>query len=325
MIVISLFFFSSSAEFNNLSSPSLGDGAELLDESQYLSGGNNLSSADLSLNIVRGEQLSAVAPPFSISGAVLGSWGIGKTAEITEYLVQKGDSLSSVAEQFEISLNTILWANDLNKNSTISPGQKLIILPVSGALHIVRERDTLSEIAEIYQADLKAILNFNNIFDEKAIYPGDKLIIPDGKKPTVNTVSYQSVPLADSFFICPIPSPCRISQGLHWYNAIDFSNNRCGDPVFAAAGGLVQKKGYTQLGGNFVRISHPNGVITYYGHLSKSVVDVGQKVFQGQIIGYVGCTGYTVPSGYRGCHLHFDVIFAENPFARYQVGSQLGQ
>jgi LysM repeat protein len=325
LILGSLLFISSDSEFDNVSSLNFNNKTELLDEGQYLSRENIPSSSELSLNIIGEEQLCAVAPPFSISGRILGSWGNGEVKEITEYIVQEGDTLSSVAEDFEISLETVLWANDLSKKSLISPGQKLIILPVTGILHIVRERDTLSEIAEIYQADLEEILEFNGIFDETAIYPGDTLIIPGGEEPVVSSVSYQSVPLADSFFICPIPAPCRITQGLHWQNAIDFSNGRCGDPVFAAAGGVVQKKGYTSLGGNFVRISHPNGVITYYGHLSKSILGVGQKVFQGQIIGYVGNTGYTIPSDYRGCHLHFDVIFAENPFAQYSVGTCLGQ
>lgn len=325
LVSIGLLFLSSDAEFDNLSAANLEEEAKLLDAAQYLGGSNNLLSSEFNLSIIGGEQLCAVAPPFSISGRVLGSWGVGEIREVEEYMVEHGDSLSSIAEDFEISLETILWANDLNKNSLISPGQKLIILPVSGTLHIVRERDTLSEIAELYQADMDDIMEFNGIFDEKAIYPGDQLIVPGGEEPAVRAVSYQSVPLADSFFICPIPAPCRITQGLHWYNAIDFSNGRCGDPVFAAAGGVVQKKGYTALGGNFVRLAHPNGVITYYGHLSKSVVNVGQKVFQGQIIGYVGHSGHTIPSDYRGCHLHFDVIFAKNPFAGYQVGTCLGQ
>ena len=285
----------------------------------------NLALPSFHLNLIQGDGLEAVAPPFNISGRVLGSWGMEKEKEIREYIVKSGDTLSSIAASFEISLNTLLWANDLNEKSTINPNQKLIILPVSGILHIVREKDTLSELAEIYQAELEDIIEFNEIPDEGRIYAADTLIVPGGKMPKAVNVKYVKVPLASSFFICPIPSPCCISQGLHWYNAIDFSNRRCGDPVFAAAGGTVQRTGYTRRGGIFVRITHPNGVITYYGHLANIAVSSGQKVLQGQIVGYVGHTGYTIPSDYRGCHLHFDVIFAENPFARYRVGTCLGK
>ncbi len=284
----------------------------------------NLALPSFHLNVIQGDGLEAIAPPFNISGKVLGSWGMEQEKEIREYIVKSGDTLSSIAASFEISLNTLLWANDLNEKSTINPGQKLIILPVSGILHIVREKDTLGELAEIYQADLEDIIKFNEIPDEGRIYAADTLIIPNGKMPKTIDVKYVKVPLASSFFICPIPSPCRITQGLHPLNAVDFSNGKCGDPVFAAAGGSIQKTGYGRRGGIFVRILHPNGVVTYYGHLSEIAVSPGQPVRQGDIIGYVGHTGYTIPADYRGCHLHFDVFFAENPFARYKVGTCLG-
>jgi len=75
------------------------------------------------------------------------------------------------------------------------------------------------------------------------IYIGDIIIVPNGKMP-VASVQYTApaqVPLADSYFICPISSPCKITQRLHWYNAIDFSHGKCGEPIYAAAGGQVLK------------------------------------------------------------------------------------
>jgi len=319
--------FSLNPKFKNFSSLESPSEAEILDKSQYLMAEANLALPSFNLNVIQGNGLEAIAPPFNISGKVLGSWGMEQEREIREYIVEAGDTLSSIVASFGISLNTLLWVNELNEKSTITPGQKLIILPVSGVLHIVRERDTLGELAEIYQARLEDIIEFNEIPDEGRIYTADALIIPGGKMPKTGMidVKYIKVPLADSFFICPIPSPCRITQGLHWVNAVDFSNNKCGEPVFAAAGGIVQRTGYTSRGGNFVRISHANGVITYYGHLAEIAITPGEKVFQGRIIGYVGHTGYTIPADYRGCHLHFDVIFAENPFAGYKVGTCLGE
>jgi murein DD-endopeptidase MepM/ murein hydrolase activator NlpD len=58
------------------------------------------------------------------------------------------------------------------------------------------------------------------------------------------------------------------------------------------------------------------GISTFYGHLSAINVKVGQDVSQGQIIGYVGHTGYTIPAGPAGCHVHFEVRGARNPFAK---------
>ncbi|GAI21065.1 unnamed protein product, partial [marine sediment metagenome] len=257
-----------------------------LDKSQYLMAEANLALPSFHLNVIQGDGLEAIAPPFNISGKVLGSWGMEQEKEIREYIVKSGDTLSSIAASFEISLNTLLWANDLNEKSTINPDQKLIILPVSGVLHIVREKDTLSELAEIYQVDLENIIEFNEIPDEGRICAADTLIIPNGKMPKTIDVKYVKVPLGSTFFLCPIPSPCRITQGLHPLNAVDFSNGKCGEPVFAAAEGSVQRTGYGRRGGIFVRISHPNGVVTYYGHLSGIAVNPGQPVHQGDIIGY---------------------------------------
>jgi len=113
-----------------------------------------------------------------------------------------------------------------------------------------------------------------------------------------------------------VPTPYRITQGLHWYNAIDFSTGKCGSPIYAAAGGQVQRTGYDyERAGRYVRILHPNGVVTFYGHMSKIAVNAGATVGQGQIIGYIGYSGHTIPSGPGGCHLHFDVRGSRNPFA----------
>jgi hypothetical protein len=78
---------------------------------------------------------------------------------------------------------------------------------------------------------------------------------------------------------------------LHWYNAIDF-DGQCGDPIFAAAGGKVLKVKLTSStsrwafegAGNHLTILHPNGVVTFYGHLLTSFVNPGDQVSQGQII-----------------------------------------
>lgn len=259
--------------------------------------------------------LKSSGPPFLVDSKVLGTLGEGSLEkEIQEYLVKEGEALSQIALKFGLSLETLLWANELNISSVIKPGQKLIILPVSGVLHIVKEGDTLSGLAQIYQASLKEIVEFNELPEEGKIYIGDILIVPGGKMPKVQP-RYVEVPLAKTSFICPIPQPCRITQGLHWFNAVDFSNGRCGEPVFAVAAGEVQRTGYDKIAGYFIRILHPNGVVTFYGHLSKIITRTGEKVYPGQIIGYVGYSGFTIPSGPAGCHLHFDVRFAKNPFA----------
>ena len=140
---------------------------------------------------VQNSSLRAVSPPVTISPQVLGMWlGEGETAErreITEYLVEEGDSLWLIAERFSISLDTMLWANDL-KSLLIQPGQKLLILPVSGIIHLVKEGDTISGLAERYKADTEKILAFNDLAGEKDLIIDEVLIIPDGRLPSISIV-----------------------------------------------------------------------------------------------------------------------------------------
>lgn len=284
------------------------------------------------LNFVQENSLVAISPPIMVTPQVLGALA-GATdyeqtkKEITEYIVEPGDNLLSIAEKFNISLETLVWANDLKKNSLLQIGQKLVILPVSGVIHHVQKDDTLSEIAKIYKADLNEIMVFNDLTEKGNIYIGDILIIPEGIMPSSVKYAPASVPLASSYFICPVSQPCRITQGLHWYNAIDFSNGKCGEPIYAVAAGEVLKVSLTNSisrwafggAGNHLTIIHPNGVVTMYGHLQMSFVKPGDYVSQGQIIALMGGTPHTPGAGNStGCHVHFTVLTTgtKNPFAR---------
>ncbi|MFQ6050030.1 MAG: LysM peptidoglycan-binding domain-containing protein [Candidatus Paceibacterales bacterium] len=280
---------------------------------------------------VQESYLRAISPSITVTPQVLGALIEGFEPQdlqktIVEYMVESGDSLWSIAAKFDISLNTVLWANNLNKNSVIQPGQKLIIPPVSGVIHHVKAGDIVGEIAEKYKAKTQEIISFNGLSSEADIFIGDILVIPNGVVPAP-TIRYAParIPLAESYFICPISSPCRITQGLHWYNAIDFSHSKCGEPIYAAAGGKVLKVKLTRStsrwafkgAGNHLTILHPNGVVTVYAHLASSFVNPGDTVSQGQIIALMGGQPGTPGAGRStGCHLHFGVRGARNPFAK---------
>jgi murein DD-endopeptidase MepM/ murein hydrolase activator NlpD len=289
----------------------------------------SLESPDFLL--VQENSLKASLPPTIFSPQVLGALVGGYESQdirkvIIEYVVESGDNLWSISNKFNISLESLLWSNDLNKNSIIQPGQKLVIPPVSGVIYHVKSGDTISEIAETYKGEEEEIIAFNDLPSEDDIFIGDILVIPDGVPPAPQaTYAPQSVPLAQSYFICPIASPCQITQGLHWYNAIDFSHGKCGEPIYAAAGGEVLTVRLTNStsqwafggAGNHITILHPNGVVTMYGHIQTSLVSPGQQVSQGQIIALMGGQPGTPGAGLStGCHLHFGVVGARNPFAK---------
>ncbi|MBU1045583.1 M23 family metallopeptidase [Patescibacteria group bacterium] len=276
---------------------------------------------------IQDNSLLAVSASTVLDYKALASLGAGSGTShnetgVEEYVIQKGDTISSVAQQFDISAETILWANNLTAKSTLIVGKTLIILPVTGAMYIVQNGDTISEIARDYKASQDGIIAFNNLPENGTVVVGDILIIPGGVKPAlIKTYSAPTTAIPNSYFIVPVPSPWRITRGLHSYNAIDFSTGECGSPIFAAAQGEIQRTGWDKQAGNYVRILHPNGVVTFYGHMSKIAVSAGQKVSQGQIIGYIGYSGHTIPAGPGGCHLHFEVRGAVNPFAKLALNS----
>ena len=263
-------------------------------------------------NLLLGNSLKGLSFPGDSSSTLASLTDYDYQQQLRSYQIQEGDTLGSLTEKFGVSLDTLAWANDLSLSAVLQPGQYLDILPVSGILYLVRSGDTLSQIASTHQARAEEILIFNGLDDSDVLLVGDLLIIPDGKKPTEAPVL---TPVASSYFI--LPTNGYISQGLHPYNAIDIANE-CGTPIYAAAGGTVQKAGWIAVGGNRVRILHSNGVVTYYGHLSKILVASGQKVVPGQQIGLMGATGHAT-----GCHLHFDVRGATNPLTRYPLGTVL--
>ena len=322
VLIFGFFIFSSNSVLKSLEDFSLLASAVDSGQELFATGSNNVTRESPNMNFVQNNSLVAVAPPMTIDVDTLGSMigGIkeddGIRKEILEYVVEPGDTLSTIASKFDISLSTILIANDLGSKSTIKLGQKLIILPVTGVIYHVKNGDTLGNIAKTYKGKTAEIITVNNLSGEGNIFIGDILVIPNGKIPVSGSSAYAAdIPVGSSYFIAPL-AKYTITQGLHWYNAIDFAAP-CGTPIYAAAAGVIQRVEYGWNGGagNYVRILHPNGVVTMYGHVQKSLVVQGQNVSQGERIALVGGKPGTTGAGLStGCHVHFDVRGARNPF-----------
>ena len=235
-----------------------------------------------------------------------------KPREIFDYEVKGGETLASIADKFDISIDTIKWANNLTSD-VIKPGQKLKILPVSGVAHLVKPGDNIYAIAKKYKVDAQVIVNwqFNDFadLDTFALEPGTTLMVPDGvvesqapSGPRRRDVpKYYATRPGGGRFIWPTNG--SISQYPIWYHmALDISN-RSLPPVVAADGGTVSFVGQLRYGyGNHIIINHGDGFSTLYAHLSQINVSNGQRVTQGQVIGVVGSTGRST-----GPHLHFEV------------------
>ncbi len=238
-----------------------------------------------------------------------------ESGEISLYVVRKGDSLSTIAAMFEVTPNTVLWANDLKSAKDIHPGDQLVILPISGVRHTVAKGETLASIVKKYKGDMEEVLSYNGLEKGAVVAVGTEVIIPHGVeaapvRPSVTApLRGGGGPAIAGYYVRPIVG--RKSQGVHGYNAVDIAAP-VGTPVVAAAGGTVTvARGFGWNGGygNYVVISHPNGTQTLYAHLSSVAVQQGLYVSQGQVIGLSGNTGKST-----GAHLHFEVRGAKNPF-----------
>lgn len=228
------------------------------------------------------------------------------------YVVQEGETLESLAVKFSLDKETIIWANDL-KEPKIKPGDRLIILPVSGVLHRVAQGENLASLAKYYNVSEERIALANNLFAQEPLMPGEKLIIPGG-------VKKQKLALTQANGLTQgglrMPTTGWNWGRLHNYNAVDIANS-CNTPVYASASGYVEEAevgGWNNGYGNYIVIRHKNNLKTLYAHLSTVFVSPGAYVNQGDLIGAIGNTGKV--DGYTGCHLHFEVRGGVNPFAR---------
>ncbi len=91
-------------------------------------------------------------------------------------------------------------------------------------------------------------------------------------------------------------------EGTEFHPGIDIPAGY-GEPVYASAAGYVEEAGWYGGYGRYIKISHGNSYETAYGHLSSIDVGAGESVKKGDIIGYVGSSGYST-----GPHLHFEVL-----------------
>ncbi len=252
---------------------------------------------------------------------------------VITYTVQSGDSIFTIAERFKLSPYTIAWSNMETLQGSpwlLQPGLTLFIPPVDGVYHAVKDGETPESIAQDYDVSASALYNqWNDLQPGQQLRAGMLLVIPGGtgddvewnppppppSRPGVGAAAASwgacgdtsvSGPGANGWFILPTGS--RAVSGWYFHDpgnpghiGLDY---RCylGDPIYASDNGVVVFSGWGGGYGNLVRVNHGNGYQTYYAHLDSIAVSCGQAVYQGQIIGYCGTTGWST-----GPHLHYEI------------------
>lgn len=253
--------------------------------------------------------------------------------DVISYTVTSGDSIFSIAKNFNIKPETLLWANfDLLKDNPdmLSLEMELTIPPVDGVYYAWQAGDNVEAVANKFKAEPQDILNWpgNNMdLTNPEVEAGQMVIVVGGQREFVSWVvptipreragvsksvygagacagSYEGA-FGTGFFVWP--SANRVLSGNDYWPghlAIDIAA-AVGDGVFASDSGVVVFSGWATGGyGYMVMIDHGNGYQTVYAHLSQATARCGQSVNQGTYIGAAGSTGNST-----GAHLHFEVRY----------------
>jgi len=152
----------------------------------------------------------------------------------------------------------------------------------------------------------------------QAAQAADRSSSGDGSTDT----SPSPAPSSPTSFIWPLSGPITSPFGMRWgtlHPGIDIGVPT-GTPIHAAAAGKVIWCGWMSGYGNLVMIDHGGGLASLYGHQSRIAASCGEEVAQGQLIGYVGCTGFCT-----GPHLHFEIRVNGSPVDPLGYCSRVGR
>jgi len=221
------------------------------------------------------------------------------------YTVKSGDTVWDIAQEFGVSVETIMGASGLSNASRIQVGQVLKILTINGVLHEVEPGDTVAALAAKYKVDPDDIARANAMTDPPNLTPGQELIIPGARPVIVHkvTVGNRQVTLYGKY-LWPVTGTITSRFGWRWgrfHHGIDIGAPQ-GRSIVASRAGRVTFSGWNGGYGNTVIIDHGDGVTTLYAHASRLLVSRGTWVEAGQVIARVGSTGFST-----GPHLHFEV------------------
>jgi LysM repeat protein len=260
-----------------------------------------------------------------------------------KYTVELGDSIFMIAKKYNVTAESILYANYdlLNDDPTfLKEGWQLTIPPTDGIYYKWQEGDTLEKVAEKYLVDPEAIITWpgNHLDVENPDTSNlEYVMIPGGYRDIVSwitpvdfaprsgatkeiagpggCITPDTGPVGSGYFQWPVPNHYLSGFGFTSYHlGVDLAAG-VGTPVVASDSGTVVYAGWNDSGyGNLVAIDHNDGYKTIYAHLSSISVSCGSSVSSGQLIGLSGSTGKST-----GGHLHFEIRYYSQYINPFQV------
>lgn len=265
--------------------------------------------------------------------------------KVTTYSVNSDDTINSVSEKFNVSKETIKWANQSKIDfftEKLVIGDQIVIPEISGVLYEVKEGDNIDSVIKKTNGNRFEVIEINQLLEpDFPLTVGSKILIPNGNlPPPPPPIPYQNIyrvptnvgvniyfdlnypKLNEIQFLNPLSNPdcsgyIETRGFLQYHNGADLAKAG-GCPVRAAASGRVIFSGWSSYGEGFnVRIDHGNGVQTVYYHGDSIWVKTGQSVTAGQEIMYMWTSGNST-----GIHLHLglkiDGVFIDpSPYVPY--------
>lgn len=237
------------------------------------------------------------APPPSVQGGEPIAPSLH--AQVFEYEVVPGDTLSDIASEFSTDPDSLAVINEMTNWNLLQPGDLIKVLTVSGLLHRVAPGDSAEEVAERHDISLDDLMAANSLRPGDELPVGATLILPHARPPRDAVLASRG-----ELYMWPVQGRITSYYGARWgsfHHGIDIGLPY-GTPIRASRGGTVSFAGWRGNYGILVVVEHGSSTTTWYAHMSRTVVSRGQWVERGQVLGYVGTTGRST-----GPHLHFEV------------------
>ncbi len=259
---------------------------------------------------------------------------ISNSMEQVDYVVQAGDTFSAIAQSLGMTmdelrrLNPSININTLQIDQVLTVSQAVPFLSVRTVDNLTYEGPVPFETEQV--PDENMYQGFTEVLvagvDGSAIYNADVVYVNGTEQdriinstdiltePVTQVVAVGTKPRPKTMATGVFQWPCRGSISSYFGSRYIFGSYSThygldiaaagGTPIYASDGGKVIWSGYRDNGfGNYVIIDHENGYQTYYAHCSSLCVSAGERVYQGQLIAKVGCTGRST-----GNHCHFQVM-----------------
>lgn len=271
----------------------------------------------------------------------------GTTEAQKTYKVKVGDTIEEVAFNNEISVEEFLISNPTftSSKNLLFPGQIVTIGITNPQISVVVEKYAVEDKEIKYQTEYQYDPNKNKYYEKKlrdgtnglervsqrvkivnGVIEAVESISKEELEPAINEIVLKGQKEVSGIgdtknWLWPTNSGYTITSGWTYrinpitgkrelHQAIDIAGTGYGSNIYAVTNGVISEVAYRKQDGNYVCINHNNGYYTCYAHMSKQNVVVGQVVERGDVIGFMGHSGWAT-----GTHVHFEIWIKGKPWS----------